>query len=101
MMIDQAQNEATISISITSFTTRVERANNAHMEKSISCANARVSASICLLSASVGRFPTLSRYKLPDFQGESHAHPPQNAQLSAMNGHPRRIFAETEAFRNV
>ena len=49
MMIDQAQNEATISISITSFTIKVARAKSAHSAKSISCANARVSASICLL----------------------------------------------------
>ena len=45
----QAQNEATISTIITSFTVSVSRANSDHMEKSISCASARVSISICLL----------------------------------------------------
>src|SRR6056297_366617 len=69
MMIDQAQNEATISI--TSFTTRVERANNAHMEKSISCANARVSASICLLFIGLAGLPALLGPNLPYFQRES------------------------------
>ncbi|WP_254655712.1 MULTISPECIES: hypothetical protein [Roseovarius] len=49
MMIDHAQKDAMINISMTNLTTIVARAKSAHMEKSISCANARVSASICLL----------------------------------------------------
>ena len=43
------QIEAPTSISITSFTVTVARAKRPHMEKSISCASARVSASIRLL----------------------------------------------------
>ena len=45
-MIDQDQKDAMISMIITSFTVSVARANRPHMEKSISCANASVSASI-------------------------------------------------------
>jgi hypothetical protein len=48
-MIDHDQNDATTNMNITSFTMKVARAKSAHMEKSISCASARVSASICLL----------------------------------------------------
>src|SRR6056297_951076 len=86
MMIDHAQKDATIRISITSLTVNVARANSDHMEKSISCANARVSASIYLPFASLGRYPTLSRGKLPDFQGESHAHPRHHARLTGRDG---------------
>src|SRR6056297_76435 len=89
MMIDHAQNEATISISITSFTIRVARAYSAHSEKSISCAIARVSASICLLFCLWPCWPALLRGKLAEFKGESqhephHAH--QNAVINARSG---------------
>ena len=49
MMIAQLQNEARNSTIITSFTVKVARAKSASMEKSISCARARVSVSIYLL----------------------------------------------------
>ncbi|WP_405117503.1 hypothetical protein L0Z64_14930 [Phaeobacter sp. BS23] len=45
----QDQIDEPTSISITSLTVRVARSNSPHMEKSISCANARVSASMDLL----------------------------------------------------
>ena len=48
-MIAHDQNDATTSISITSLTIKVARANSPHMEKSISCASASVSASMNLL----------------------------------------------------
>jgi len=49
MMIAQDQKDMTISISMTIFTVRVARAKRANMEKSISCAIARVSVFIRLL----------------------------------------------------
>jgi hypothetical protein len=49
MMIAQDQKDMIISISMTIFTVRVARAKSANMEKSISCAIARVSGSIRLL----------------------------------------------------
>ena len=51
-MIDHAQKDANIKIAMTIFTVRVARAKSAQNEKSISCAKASVSASICLLSRS-------------------------------------------------
>src|SRR5210317_1376431 len=45
-IIDHDQNDATINITMTSFTVKVARANNAQNEKSISLANAKASVSM-------------------------------------------------------
>src|SRR6056297_4193521 len=55
-MIAHAQKDAMMSNNITIFTVNVARANNPHMEKSISCASASVSASICLLFSQLAPF---------------------------------------------
>src|SRR6056297_269954 len=70
MMIDQAQNEARIKISMVNFTTNVDCANSAHMEKSISCAAAKVSASICLLFLCVAGCPALLGATIAYFHAE-------------------------------
>ena len=62
------------SITITSLTVTVARSNSPHMEKSISCANARVSASMDLLYV-FGRFSAVSRLsfgkRLTQFKAKS------------------------------
>ena len=71
MMIDHDQKDETISSNTTSFTVIVARANSAHIEKSISCARARVSVSISLLflpAASCGAFGG----KLTEFSDEAN-----------------------------
>ena len=56
MMIAHAQNEAMSNSTITILTVSVARANKPHMEKSISCASASVSASIRLLFSQLAHF---------------------------------------------
>jgi hypothetical protein len=83
-MIAHAQKDAIINITITSLTVSVARAKRPHMEKSISCASASVSASICLLFSRLAPIDrALITYTITAIAGETPTHWRHNAPFAA------------------